>query len=105
MTILGGTYPKAAAQGERDPDRLRARAVGGLGCSSRVDGTPRLTTASNNPPRVSTTTATFARSSQSNPDAVDIACIAKETGLSRQTIYRIKDDPASAEAVLAAWGL
>jgi putative DNA-invertase from lambdoid prophage Rac len=34
-----------------------------------------------------------------------IALIAKETGLSRQTIYRIKDDPASAEAALAAWGL
>jgi putative DNA-invertase from lambdoid prophage Rac len=34
-----------------------------------------------------------------------IAQIAKETGLTRQTIYRIKDDPASAEAALAAWGL
>jgi DNA invertase Pin-like site-specific DNA recombinase len=38
-------------------------------------------------------------------DAVGIARIAKETGLSRQTVYRIKDDPASAEAALAAWGL
>jgi putative DNA-invertase from lambdoid prophage Rac len=38
-------------------------------------------------------------------DAVGIAHIAKETGLSRQTIYRIKDDPAGAEAALAAWGL
>jgi DNA invertase Pin-like site-specific DNA recombinase len=34
-----------------------------------------------------------------------IALIAKETGLTRQTVYRIKDDPAAAEAVLAAWGL
>jgi hypothetical protein len=34
-----------------------------------------------------------------------IAQIAKETGLTRQTIYRIKDDPAGAEAALAAWGL
>jgi DNA invertase Pin-like site-specific DNA recombinase len=34
-----------------------------------------------------------------------IAQIAKETGLTRQTVYRIKDDPASAEAALAAWGL
>lgn len=32
-----------------------------------------------------------------------ITAIAKATGLSRQTIYRIKDDPASAEAVLATW--
>ena len=31
--------------------------------------------------------------------------IAKETGLTRQTIYRIKDDPAGAEAALAAWGM
>jgi len=34
-----------------------------------------------------------------------IGRIANETGLSRQTIYRIKDDPAGAEATLAAWGL
>jgi DNA invertase Pin-like site-specific DNA recombinase len=34
-----------------------------------------------------------------------IAAIAKETGLTRQTVYRIKDDPAAAEAALAAWGL
>ena len=37
--------------------------------------------------------------------AVGIAQIAKATGLSRQTVYRIKDDPASAEAALAAWGI
>jgi putative DNA-invertase from lambdoid prophage Rac len=34
-----------------------------------------------------------------------IAQIAEEAGLSRQTVYRIKDDPAGAEAALAAWGL
>jgi putative DNA-invertase from lambdoid prophage Rac len=33
-------------------------------------------------------------------DAVGIARIAKETGLTRQTVYRIKDDPAAAEAGL-----
>jgi putative DNA-invertase from lambdoid prophage Rac len=38
-------------------------------------------------------------------DAVGIARIAKETGLTRQTVYRIKDDPAGAEAALVAWGL
>jgi len=38
-------------------------------------------------------------------DAIGTAQIAKETGLSRRTIYRIKDDPAGAEAALAAWGL
>jgi putative DNA-invertase from lambdoid prophage Rac len=37
--------------------------------------------------------------------AVGIAQIAKETGLTRQTVYRIKDDPAGAEGVLGAWGL
>jgi putative DNA-invertase from lambdoid prophage Rac len=36
---------------------------------------------------------------------VAITQIAKEIGLTRQTIYRIKDDPAGAEAALAAWGL
>jgi putative DNA-invertase from lambdoid prophage Rac len=36
---------------------------------------------------------------------VRIATIAKKTGLSRQTVYRIKDDPAGAEAILAAWGM
>jgi hypothetical protein len=34
-------------------------------------------------------------------DAVGIARIAKETGLTRQTVYRIKDDPAAVEAALA----
>ena len=32
-----------------------------------------------------------------------VAAISKLTGLSRQTIYRIKEDPAAAEASLAAW--
>lgn len=31
------------------------------------------------------------------------ADIAKSTGLSRQTVYRIKEDPASAERALALW--
>lgn len=30
--------------------------------------------------------------------------IARHTKLTRQTIYRIKDDSAGAEAALAAWG-
>jgi hypothetical protein len=34
---------------------------------------------------------------------VSITHIAKETGLTRQIVYRIKDDPAGAEAALAAW--
>ena len=37
--------------------------------------------------------------------AVGIAQTAKAANVSRQTIYRIKDDPASTEAALAAWGL
>lgn len=31
--------------------------------------------------------------------------IAKTLGLTRQTIYRIKDDPAAAEAALVIWGI
>jgi putative DNA-invertase from lambdoid prophage Rac len=38
-------------------------------------------------------------------DAVGIARIAREAGLTRQTVYRIKDEPGSAEAALAAWGM
>ncbi len=34
-----------------------------------------------------------------------ISVIAKETGLTRQTIYRIKQAPQEAEAALAVWGL
>jgi putative DNA-invertase from lambdoid prophage Rac len=34
---------------------------------------------------------------------VNIVEIAKAAGLSRQTVYRIKDDPAAAEAALAIW--
>ena len=38
-------------------------------------------------------------------EAVSIAQIARETGLTRQTVYRIKDDPAGAEAALGVWGM
>jgi putative DNA-invertase from lambdoid prophage Rac len=38
-------------------------------------------------------------------EMVGIAQIAKETGLTRQTVYRIKGDPPGAEDALAAWGL
>ena len=31
--------------------------------------------------------------------------VARTTGLTRQTVYRIKDDPAAAEAALATWGM
>ncbi len=34
-----------------------------------------------------------------------IAEIAKEAGLTRQTVYRIQRDPVGAEAALSAWGL
>jgi DNA invertase Pin-like site-specific DNA recombinase len=37
--------------------------------------------------------------------ATGIAQIAKAVGLTRQTIYRIKDDRAACEAALCAWGL
>jgi putative DNA-invertase from lambdoid prophage Rac len=36
-------------------------------------------------------------------DGQGVGEIAKATGLSRQTVYRIKADPAAAEAVLAGW--
>jgi putative DNA-invertase from lambdoid prophage Rac len=35
--------------------------------------------------------------------AANPSTIAKATSLSRQTVYRIKDDPAAAEAALAVW--
>ncbi|ACL63343.1 recombinase family protein [Methylobacterium nodulans] len=34
---------------------------------------------------------------------VGVSAIAKATGLSRQTVYRIEADPAEAEAILARW--
>jgi DNA invertase Pin-like site-specific DNA recombinase len=37
--------------------------------------------------------------------AVGIAQTAKETALTRQTVYRIKDKPASAQTALTVWGL
>jgi putative DNA-invertase from lambdoid prophage Rac len=33
------------------------------------------------------------------------AAIAKAAGLTRQTVYRIKDNPAGVEAILTAWGM
>jgi putative DNA-invertase from lambdoid prophage Rac len=38
-------------------------------------------------------------------ETLGIAKIAKDTGPTRQTVYRITGDPAGAEAALAAWGL
>jgi putative DNA-invertase from lambdoid prophage Rac len=38
-------------------------------------------------------------------EAVGVAQIAKEIGLSRQAVYRIKDDPAGSESALTAWGM
>jgi hypothetical protein len=35
--------------------------------------------------------------------SANIIAIAKATNLSRQTVSRIKDDPAAAEAALATW--
>jgi putative DNA-invertase from lambdoid prophage Rac len=37
--------------------------------------------------------------------AYGIAQIAKAANLTRQTVYRIKDDPAACEVALTAWGL
>jgi putative DNA-invertase from lambdoid prophage Rac len=37
--------------------------------------------------------------------ATGVAQIAKVSGVSRQTVYRIQDDPAACEAALVAWGL
>jgi putative DNA-invertase from lambdoid prophage Rac len=34
-----------------------------------------------------------------------IGSIAKATGLSRQAIYRIRDDQAGAESALSSWGM
>lgn len=36
---------------------------------------------------------------------ISISQAATETGLTRQTIYRIKDEPAAAEKALAIWGM
>jgi putative DNA-invertase from lambdoid prophage Rac len=36
--------------------------------------------------------------------ALGVAQIAKDRKPTRQTIYRIKDDPAGSEAALTAWG-
>jgi putative DNA-invertase from lambdoid prophage Rac len=38
-------------------------------------------------------------------EAVGIAQIAKQIGLTRQIVYRIRDDPVGAEAALVAWGM
>ena len=36
---------------------------------------------------------------------IHVSAVSKTTGLTRQTVYRLKDDPAAAEAALAEWGL
>jgi putative DNA-invertase from lambdoid prophage Rac len=39
------------------------------------------------------------------PNGTGVSRIARATGLTRQTIYRIQSDPAAAERAMAAWGL
>ncbi len=36
---------------------------------------------------------------------INVSAVAKTIGLTRQTVYRLKDDPAAAEAALAEWRL
>jgi len=45
------------------------------------------------------------RAVQETPESTAVTQVAKATGLSRQTIYRIQGDPAGAEKTLASWGL
>jgi len=45
------------------------------------------------------------RAVQETPESTAVTQVAKATGLSRQTIYRIQGDPAGAEKALASWGL
>jgi putative DNA-invertase from lambdoid prophage Rac len=49
--------------------------------------------------------ATFDKVVSSLSDGASISFIAKETGLTRQTIYRIRDHRADAEKALALWGV
>ena len=42
---------------------------------------------------------------QTSPPMARIVAACWTMGLTRQTIYRIKDDPAGAEAALATWGM
>jgi DNA invertase Pin-like site-specific DNA recombinase len=37
--------------------------------------------------------------------SANVGEVARTVGLTRQTVYRIKDDPAGAEAALATWGM
>src|ERR1700751_3120508 len=43
------------------------------------------------------------RAVQEMPEGTGVSQLAKSTGLSRQTIYRIQNDPVSAEKALASW--
>jgi putative DNA-invertase from lambdoid prophage Rac len=45
------------------------------------------------------------RAVQEMPESTGVSQIAKATGLTRQTVYRIQEDPAGAEKALATWGL
>jgi len=45
------------------------------------------------------------RAVQDTAEGIGVSQVAKATGLSRQTIYRIQTDPAGVEKALATWGL
>lgn len=47
----------------------------------------------------------FARVGEMLAQGVGVSDVSKHTGLTRQTVYRIKDDPAGQAKALEAWGM
>jgi putative DNA-invertase from lambdoid prophage Rac len=91
-------FMAATAQGQVQATKAAQRA--GIEHAKAKDGTAYLGR------KPSYTRAQFAQVRHMlGQETLGIARIAKETGLNRQTVYRIKDDPAGAEAALAAWGM
>jgi CBS domain-containing protein len=55
--------------------------------------------------RLATAASQFESAQAMLGKSASVGEVARTTGLTRQTIYRIKDDPAGAEAAFATWGM
>jgi putative DNA-invertase from lambdoid prophage Rac len=86
----------AQAQAERTKEAQRAGIA-----HAKANGGPRAY--KGRKPSYSRKQFETAQAMLGNPASVGE--VARTTGLTRQTVYRIKDDPVAAEAALATWGM
>jgi putative DNA-invertase from lambdoid prophage Rac len=87
-----------AATAQANAEAIKEAQRGGIALAKAKDGETKYRGR-----KPSFTRAQFIAVRDMIAQSAGVGQIAKITGISRQTIYRIKDDPVAAEAALASW--